>query len=68
MAFPLHIVLKHKRNHFGEITSYKASCVLDGSQMRKNFEYYASYAPVVDFTNVRLLVSVTEWLMLRNGN
>ena len=28
--------------------------------MRKNVDYYESYAPVVDFTNVRLLVSVAH--------
>ena len=59
-AFPLHIVLKRKRDQFGEITRYKARCVLDGSQMRKNVDYFETYAPVVDFTNVRLLVSVAH--------
>mmetsp|Transcript_55929 Transcript_55929/g.117024 ORF Transcript_55929/g.117024 Transcript_55929/m.117024 type:complete len:2321 (-) Transcript_55929:82-7044(-) len=59
-AFPLHIVLKRKRNQFGEITRYKARCVLDGSQMKKNVDYFESYAPVVDFTNVRLIVSVAH--------
>ena len=59
-AFPLHIVLKRKRDQFGEVTRYKARCVLDGSQMRKNVDYFESYAPVVDFTNVRLLVSIAH--------
>ena len=61
-AFQLHIVLKRKRNHFGEITRYNARCVHDSdcTPMRKNVDYYESYAQVVDFTNVRLLVSVAH--------
>ena len=60
-TFPLHIVMKRKRNQFGEITRRKARCVLDGSQMKKNVDCFESYAPAVDgFTNVRLIVSVAH--------
>ena len=39
---------------------YKSLCVLDGSKMKKKVDYYESYAPVVDFMNIRLLVAVAH--------
>ena len=59
-AFPMLMLFKKKRDQHGEVVRYKSRCVLDGSKMKKNVDYYESYAPVVDFVNVRLLVAVAH--------
>lgn len=56
-VFPMHIILRRKTNQFGETTALKARCVVDGSKMTQNVDYFESYAPVVDFGNFRLVIA-----------
>ena len=57
IAFPVHFVLKKKYSQFGEVDKFKARCELNGSRQRADIDYFCSYAPVVDFGSLCILVS-----------
>jgi hypothetical protein len=50
---------KGKQNPFGVITKYKARLCLHGNQTTKGVHYDASYSPVVSWTTIRLLLTLT---------
>jgi hypothetical protein len=55
---------KRKRNPFGVITKYKARLCAHGGQTVQGVHYDASYNPVVSWTTIRLLLTLTlvmEW-------
>jgi hypothetical protein len=50
---------KRKRNPFGIITKYKARLCAHGGQTVQGVHYDASYSPVVSWTTIRLLLTLT---------
>ena len=52
--FPSKFVFKIKRNSDGSIERYKARLVLLGHLQRPEVDFFDTYAPVVDFTAVRI--------------
>ena len=63
---PLMILLRRKRNRFGEIERYKARIVCNGSRQEVGKDCFDTFAPVVDYSSVRLLVSLSfanQWHM-----
>jgi Reverse transcriptase (RNA-dependent DNA polymerase) len=58
--FPSKFVLKIKRTSDGTIERYKARIVLLGHLQRENIDYFETYAPVVDFTAVRIALVVAS--------
>ena len=56
--FNLLILLKRKRDQFGEITKHKARLVMDGSRAQIGVDVFDTYAPVIDYSTVRLLISL----------
>jgi hypothetical protein len=50
---------KRKRNPFGVITRYKARLCAHGGQTVQGVHYDASYSPVVSWTTIRLLLTLT---------
>jgi hypothetical protein len=50
---------KRKRNPFGVITKYKARLCAHGGQTVQGVHYDASYSPVVSWTTIRLLLTLT---------
>jgi hypothetical protein len=50
---------KRKRNPFGVITKYKARLCAHGGQTMKGVHYDASYSPVVSWTTICLLLTLT---------
>jgi Reverse transcriptase (RNA-dependent DNA polymerase) len=59
-VFPSKFVLKIKRTSDGTIERYKARLVLLGHLQRENIDYFETYAPVVDFTAVRIAVVIAS--------
>ena len=60
------ILLKRKRDQHQEITKYKARMVLDGSRAQIGIDVFDTYAPVIDYSTVRLLISLAfgnKWEM-----
>jgi hypothetical protein len=57
-VFPSKFVLKIKRNSDGTIERYKARLVLLGHLQRPNIDFFETYAPVVDFTAVRIALVI----------
>ena len=55
---PSQFVLRIKRNSEGEIERYKARLVVLGNLQRQWQDYADTYAPVVDFTVVRILLTM----------
>lgn len=55
-VYPSKWVLKVKRGPNGSITKYKASLVFRGD--RENISTLDTYAPVIDFALVRLVLSI----------
>jgi Reverse transcriptase (RNA-dependent DNA polymerase) len=53
-----HLVLKAKRDTAGAIIKYKARLVLGGDAQVHGLDFYQSYAPVADFTVVRIILSI----------
>jgi hypothetical protein len=56
--FNLLILLKRKRDQHHEITKYKARLVMDGSRAQIGVDVFDTYAPVIDYSTVRLLISL----------
>ena len=56
--FNLLILLKRKRDQHREITKYKARLVMDGSRAQIGIDVFDTYAPVIDYSTVRLLISL----------
>ncbi len=56
--FNLLILLKQKRDKHQEITKYKARLVMDGSRAQLGVDGFDTYAPVIDYSTVRLLISL----------
>ena len=59
-------VLKVKRHSDGSLERYKARLVLLGHLQRPNVDFYDTYAPVTDFTVVRILLALAcsrGWLV-----
>ena len=56
--FNLLILLKRKRDKHQEITKYKARLVMDGSRAQIGVDVFDTYAPVIDYSTVRLLISL----------
>ena len=56
--FNLLILLKRKRDQHQEITKYKARMVMDGSRAQVGVDVFDTYAPVIDYSTVRLLISL----------
>jgi hypothetical protein len=50
---------KRKRNPFGVITKYKARLCAHGGQTVQGIHYDSSYSPVVSWTTIRLLLTLT---------
>jgi hypothetical protein len=64
--FNLLILLKRKRDQHKEITKYKARLVMDGSRAKVGEDVFDTYAPVIDYSTVRLLISLAfgnNWTM-----
>ena len=64
--FNLLILLKRKRDQHREITKYKARLVMDGSRAKVGVDVFDTYAPVIDYSTVRLLISLAfgnKWEM-----
>ena len=57
-VFPSKFVLKVKRDSSGTVERYKARLVLLGHLQRENIDYFETYAPVVDFTAVRIALVI----------
>ena len=55
--FNLLILLKRKRNKFREISKYKCRLVMDGSRQIVGVDVFDTFAPVIDYSTVRLLIS-----------
>jgi hypothetical protein len=53
-------VLKVKRNSDGTVERYKARLVLMGHLQRENIDFFETYAPVVDFTAVRIALVIAR--------
>jgi Reverse transcriptase (RNA-dependent DNA polymerase) len=60
-VFPSKFVLKVKRTSDGTVERYKARLVLLGHLQRKNIDYFETYAPVADFTAVRIALVVASF-------
>jgi hypothetical protein len=56
--FSLLILLKRKRDQVGEITKHKARLVMDGSRAQIGVDVFDTYALVIDYSTVRLLISL----------
>jgi hypothetical protein len=56
--FNLLILLKRKRDQHHEISKYKARLVMDGSRAQIGIDVFDTYAPVIDYSTVRLLISL----------
>jgi hypothetical protein len=52
------VLLKRKRDQHQEITKYKARMVMDGSRAQVGVHVFDTYAPVIDYSTVRLLISL----------
>ena len=64
--FNLLILLKRKRDQHQEISKYKARMVMDGSRAQIGIDVFDTYAPVIDYSTVRLLISLAfgnKWEM-----
>ena len=55
--YNLMILLKRKRNQFREISKYKCRLVMDGSRQKVGIDVFDTFAPVIDYSTVRLLIS-----------
>jgi Reverse transcriptase (RNA-dependent DNA polymerase) len=55
-----HLVLKAKRETAGAIIKYKARLVAGGDAQVHGLDFDQSYAPVADFTVVRLILSIAS--------
>ena len=55
--YNLLILLKRKRNQFHEISKYKCRLVMDGSRQVVGVDVFDTFAPVIDYSSVRLLIS-----------
>ncbi len=59
-------LLKRKRDQHQEITKYKARMVMDGSRAQVGVNVFDTHAPIIDYSTVRLLISLTfgnHWAM-----
>ena len=66
-VLPSQFVLKVKRDAHGRVDKYKARSVALGNLQRPNLDYIETYAPVVDFTVVRIVivVALTQNMVIR---
>ena len=66
-VLPSQFILRIKRNSRGEIDRYKARLVALGNLQRPHIDFEETYAPVVDFTVVRvvLVLVLTQNLVIR---
>ncbi len=55
-VFPSKFVLRVKRTSSGAVERYKARLVLLGNLQRPNIDFFETYAPVVDFNVVRVIL------------
>ena len=58
--FKLLLLLKRKRGKHHEISKYKARLVMDGSKAVIGKDENETFSPVVDYSTVRLLVSLFQ--------
>ena len=66
--FNLLILLKRKRNKFREISKYKCCLVMDESRQIVGVDVFDTFAPVIDYSTVCLLISTAfgnRWDLLR---
>lgn len=63
-VLPSQFILRVKRGSGGEIVKYKARLVVLGNLQRPNIDYFETYAPVVEFTVVRVLLILASTLNL----
>ena len=64
--YQLLILLKRKRNQFQEITKRKCRLVMDGSKAKVGIDVFDTYALVIGYSTVRLLISLAfgnKWEM-----
>ena len=59
---------KRKRNPLGEITKYKARLNAHGGQTKEGIHYFDTYAPVVQWVTVRILMILSILENLHNRN
>jgi len=57
---------RHKRNPIGDIIKWKARLCVDGSQQLHGRDYWETYAPVISWSSVRLLLLLSTILNLRS--
>ncbi len=65
--FNLLKMLKRKLDQFGEISKHKARLVMDGSRAQIGVDVFDTYAPVIDYSTVLLLISLAfgnNWELL----
>jgi hypothetical protein len=56
--YTLLVLLKRKRDQHQEISQYKARMVMGGSRAQVGVDVFDTYAPVIDYSTVRLLISL----------
>jgi hypothetical protein len=57
---------KHKRRPNGELVKHKARICVDGSQQQYGRDYWETYAPVVSWLTVRLVLLLSTILNLKS--
>jgi Reverse transcriptase (RNA-dependent DNA polymerase) len=57
-ALPTHVILKVKRNADVSVERYKARIVAGGNHQQFGQDYFETYAPVVDFSIVRVFLCI----------
>ncbi|CAJ1935468.1 unnamed protein product [Cylindrotheca closterium] len=65
-AIPMVWAMKRKKNPLGEIIKWKASLCAGGHRSIENVDYWDTYAPVVSWSTVRLMVIfalINNWHM-----
>ncbi len=57
-VLPSHVILKVKRDENGAATRFKARVVVGGHKQQRDIDFDDIYAPVVEFSSIRLFLIV----------